>query len=148
MKTFTLTPKDIDRKWYVVNAEGQILGRLASQIANRLAGKHKPEFSPHMDNGDFIVVVNCEKIRATGKKLLEKEYYRHSGWVGGLKETDLAQMLARHPDRVITHAVRGMLPRNRLGRAMLKKLKVYAGPEHPHLAQKPEPLTLPYCKTH
>lgn len=144
MKTFTLTPKDIDRKWYVVNAEDQILGRLASQIANRLRGKHKPEFSPNMDNGDFIVVVNCEKVRVTGKKLLEKEYYRHSGWVGGLKETSLADMLARHPRRVITFAVRGMLPKNKLGRAMLKKLKVYVGPEHPHQAQKPEPLTLPY----
>ena len=146
MKTFTLTPKDIDRKWYVVNAEGLILGRMASQIANRLRGKNKPEFCPHMDNGDFIIVVNCEKIKVTGKKMLEKEYYRHSGWVGGLKEASLEQMLQKHPRRVITHAVKGMLPRNRLGRAMLKKLKVYVGPEHPHQAQKPEPLQLPYCK--
>lgn len=146
MKTFTLRAKDIDRKWYVVDAEGLILGRMASQIANRLRGKHKPEYSPHMDNGDFIVVVNCEKIKVTGKKLLEKEYYRHSGWVGGLKETSLGQMLEKHPRRVITHAVKGMLPRNRLGRAMLKKLKVYVGPSHPHEAQKPEPLVLPYSK--
>lgn len=146
MKTFTLTPKDINRKWYVVDAEGQILGRFASQIANRLRGKYKPEFSPHMDNGDFIIVVNCEKIQVTGKKVLEKEYYRHSGWVGGLKETSLGQMLARHPRRVITHAVKGMLPKNRLGRAILKKLKVYVGPNHPHKAQKPEPLILPYQK--
>lgn len=144
MKTFTLTPADIDRKWYVVDAQDQILGRLASQIANRLRGKYKPEFSPHMDNGDFIIVINCEKIKVTGKKLEEKKYYRHSGWVGSLKTTTLEQLLARHPTRVITHAVRGMLPRNRLGRAILKKLKVYVGPEHPHKAQKPELLKLPY----
>ncbi|MBD5641245.1 MAG: 50S ribosomal protein L13 [Desulfovibrio sp.] len=146
MKTFSLRPKDIDRKWYVVDADGQILGRFASQIANRLRGKYKPEFSPHMDNGDFIVVVNCEKIRVTGKKLLEKEYYRHSGWVGGLKEISLGEMLARHPKRVIMHAVKGMLPRNKLGRAILKKLKIYVGPNHPHAAQKPQPLVLPYHK--
>lgn len=144
MKTFTPTPEDIDRKWYVVDARDQILGRFASQIANRLRGKYKPEFSPHMDNGDFIIVINCEKIRVTGKKLEEKMYYRHSGWVGSLKETSLADMLARHPTRVITLAVRGMLPKNRLGRAILKKLKVYVGSNHPHKAQKPEPLTLPY----
>lgn len=144
MKTFTLTPKDIDRKWFVVDAQNQVLGRFASQIANRLRGKYKPEFSPHMDNGDYIIVINCEKIKVTGKKLEEKEYYRHSGYVGSLKELTLAQMLARHPTRVITHAVKGMLPRNRLGRAMLKKLKVYVGPNHPHQAQKPEPLTFPY----
>lgn len=144
MKTFTPTPKDIDRQWFVVDAENQILGRLASQIANRLRGKYKPEFSPHMDNGDFIVVVNCEKVRVTGKKLEDKNYYRHSGWVGSLKTTSLADMLATHPERVITLAVRGMLPKNRLGRAMLKKLKVCVGPEHPYRAQKPQPLTLPY----
>lgn len=144
MKTFTPTPKDIDRQWFVVDAENQILGRLASQIANRLRGKYKPEFSPHMDNGDFIVVVNCEKVRVTGKKLEDKNYYRHSGWVGSLKTTSLADMLATHPERVITLAVRGMLPKNRLGRAMLKKLKVCVGPEHPYKAQKPQPLTLPY----
>ena len=144
MKTFSLTAGEIRHNWYVVDAEGEILGRFASQIANYLRGKHKPEFSPHMDNGDYIIVVNCEKIRVTGKKLQEKEYYRHSGWVGGLKEASLAQMLARHPRRVITHAVKGMLPKNRLGRAMLKKLKVYAGPRHPHMAQKPEPLKFPY----
>ena len=144
MKTFTPKPKDIDRQWFVVDAENQVLGRLASQIANRLRGKYKPEYSPHMDNGDFIVVVNCEKIRVTGKKLEEKNYYRHSGWVGSLKTTSLADMLATHPDRVITLAVRGMLPKNRLGRHMLKKLKVCVGPEHPYKAQKPQPLTLPY----
>lgn len=144
MKTFKLTPENIDHEWYVVDAQDKILGRLASQIANRLRGKHKPEYSPHMDNGDFVIVVNCDKVKVTGKKMLEKKYYRHSGWVGGLRETSLADMLAKHPTRVITHAVKGMLPRNRLGRAMLKKLKVYAGPEHPHKAQKPQPLILTY----
>ena len=144
MKTFTVTPKDIDRQWFVVDAADRVLGRLASQIANRLRGKYKPEYCPHMDNGDFIVVINCEKVRVTGKKLEEKKYYRHSGWVGSLKTTTLADMLATHPDRVITLAVRGMLPKNRLGRHMLKKLKVCVGPEHPYKAQKPQPLTLPY----
>ena len=144
MKTFTVTPKDIDRQWFVVDAADRVLGRFASQIANRLRGKYKPEFCPHMDNGDFIVVINCEKIRVTGKKLEEKKYYRHSGWVGSLKTTSLADMLATHPERVITLAVRGMLPKNRLGRHMLKKLKVCVGPEHPYKAQKPQPLTLPY----
>lgn len=142
MKTFSLKADEIDRKWYIVDAQNQILGRFASEIAIRLRGKYKPEFSPHMDNGDFIIVINCEKIRVTGKKLEEKMYYRHSGWVGGLKEISLSQQLAKHPRRVIMHAVRGMLPKNRLGRAMLKKLKVYVGPHHPHAAQKPEPLKL------
>lgn len=143
MKTFSLTPADIDRKWYVVDAEGQILGRLASQIAVRLRGKNKPEYSPHMDNGDFIVVINCEKIRVTGKKLADKEYNHHSGWVGGLRTYNLETLLAEHPERAIIHAVRGMLPKNRLGRAMLKKLKPVVGPNHPHKAQKPQPLVLP-----
>jgi large subunit ribosomal protein L13 len=144
MKTFSPTPKDIDRQWYVVDAQDQVLGRLASQIAHRLRGKHKPEFAPHMDNGDFIVVVNCEKIKVTGTKMDKKTYYRHSGWVGGLKATSLGDMLADKPERVLMAAVRGMLPKNRLSRALLKKLKIYAGPEHPHTAQKPQPLTLPY----
>jgi large subunit ribosomal protein L13 len=144
MKTFSPTPKDINREWFVVDAQDQVLGRLASQIAHRLRGKHKPEFAPHMDNGDFIVVVNCEKIKVTGKKLTDKKYYRHSGWVGGLKTTRLGDMLADKPARVLTAAVRGMLPKNRLGRAMLKKLKIYAGSEHPHTAQNPQPLTLPH----
>ncbi len=144
MKTFSPTPKDIDRQWYVVDAQDQVLGRLASQIAHRLRGKHKPEFAPHMDNGDFIVVVNCEKIRVTGTKMDKKTYYRHSGWVGGLKSTSLGDMLADKPERVLMAAVRGMLPKNRLSRDLLKKLKIYAGPEHPHTAQKPQPLTLPY----
>ena len=144
MKTFSPTPKDIKHDWFVVDAQDQVLGRLASQIAHRLRGKHKPEFAPHMDNGDFIVVVNCEKIKVTGTKMTRKHYYRHSGWVGGLKTTALGDMLAEKPERVLMAAVRGMLPKNRLGRAMLKKLKIYAGAEHPHAAQNPQPLTLPY----
>ena len=144
MKTFSPTPKDINRQWYVVDAQDQVLGRLASQIAHRLRGKHKPEFAPHMDLGDFIVVVNCDKVKVTGKKMQDKKYYRHSGWVGGLKTTSLADVMADKPERVLMAAVRGMLPKNRLGRAMLKKLKIYAGAEHPHAAQNPQPLTLPY----
>lgn len=144
MKTFSPTPKDISHDWFVVDAQDQVLGRLASQIAHRLRGKHKPEFAPHMDNGDVIIVVNCEKIKVTGAKMAQKNYYRHSGWVGGLKATALGDMLAEKPERVLMAAVRGMLPKNRLGRAMLKKLKIYAGAEHPHAAQNPQPLTLPY----
>ncbi len=141
MKTFSPTPETIDRQWFIVDAEDQILGRLAAQIAHRLRGKHKPEFAPHMDNGDFIVVVNCEKIKVTGAKLEQKKYYRHSGYVGGLREMTLSDMLEKKPSEVIMAAVRGMLPKNRLGRAMLKKLKVYAGTSHPHVAQNPKPLT-------
>ena len=144
MKTFSPTPKDIKHDWFVVDAENQILGRLASQIAHRLRGKHKPEFAPHMDNGDFIIVVNCDKIKVTGTKLNDKKYYRHSGWVGGLTTTSLGDMMAKKPSHALMSAVRGMLPKNKLGRAMLKKLKVYAGPDHPHSAQQPQPLTLPY----
>ena len=144
MKTFSPTPKDINRQWYVVDAQDLVLGRLASQIAHRLRGKHKPEFAPHMDLGDFIVVVNCDKVKVTGKKMQDKKYYRHSGWVGGIKTTVLSDMMAEKPERVLMAAVRGMLPKNRLGRAMLKKLKIYAGAEHPHAAQNPQPLTLPY----
>ena len=141
MKTFSPTPKDINREWYLVDAENQILGRLAAQIAHRLRGKHKPEFAPHMDNGDFIVVVNCEKIRVTGNKLADKMYHRNSGYVGGLKSTSLEKLLAAKPQLVLMHAVKGMLPKNRLGRAMLKKLRVYAGTEHPHSAQTPKTLS-------
>ena len=137
MKTFSPTPKDIKHDWYVVDAQDQVLGRLASQIAHRLRGKHKPEFAPHVDNGDFIIVINCEKIKVTGTKMTNKLYRRHSGWVGGLGD-----MLREKPERLIMMAVRGMLPKNKLGHAMLKKLKVYAGPEHPHAAQNPQPLTL------
>lgn len=142
MKTFTPTPKDIRRDWFVVNAQDKILGRLATEIARRLHGKHKPEFTPFIDTGDFIVVVNAEKIKVTGKKLDQKKYYRHSGFPGGLKETALKDMLDRHPERVLLHAVKGMLPRNRMGRALLKKLKVYAGPDHPHGAQQPATLDI------
>lgn len=142
MKTFSPTPKDIQRDWFVVDAQDQVLGRLAARIAHRLRGKHKAEFAPHMDNGDFIVVVNCEKIRVTGNKPAKKMYYRHSGYVGGLKEVSLEKMLAAKPHLVLMHAVKGMLPKNRLGRAMLKKLRVYAGPEHPHTAQSPTALNL------
>jgi large subunit ribosomal protein L13 len=141
MKTFSPTPADIKRSWFVTDADGQVLGRLASRLAHRLRGKHKPEFAPHMDNGDYIIVVNCEKIRVTGNKLTGKIYYRHSGYVGGLKEQSLEKMLASKPHQVLMHAVKGMLPKNRLGRAMLKKLRVYAGPEHPHAAQTPQVLT-------
>lgn len=142
MKTFSPKPEDINRQWHIVDADGQILGRLATVLAHRLRGKHKPEFAPHMDNGDFIVVVNCDKIRVTGNKLAQKKYYRYSGYVGGLKETNLETMLATKPQQVLMQAVKGMLPRNRLGRAMLKKLKVYAGAEHPHAAQNPSALSL------
>ncbi|MCR5814210.1 MAG: 50S ribosomal protein L13 [Desulfovibrio sp.] len=144
MKTFSPTPKDIQHEWFVVDAADKVLGRLASQIAHRLRGKHKPEFAPHMDNGDYIIVVNCAKIQVTGTKMHDKKYYRHSGWVGGLKTTALEDMMAKKPTFALMNAVRGMLPKNKLGRAMLKKLKVYAGSEHPHSAQQPKPLTLPY----
>ena len=140
MKTFSPTPKDITRNWFVVDASDKILGRLATAVAVRLRGKHKAEYCPHLDTGDYIVVVNAAKVLTTGRKLDQKKYYRHSGWIGGLKETTLRDMLAKKPEDVIRKAVRGMLPKNRLGRAMLKKLKVYAGEAHPHEAQKPETL--------
>lgn len=140
MKTFSPTPKDISHNWFVVDASDKILGRLATAVAVRLRGKHKVEFAPHMDTGDFIIVVNAAKVHTTGRKLDQKKYYRHSGWIGGLKETSLRDMLAKKPEDVIRKAVRGMLPKNRLGRAMLKKLKIYAGEAHPHEAQKPETL--------
>ena len=141
MKTFVASPATIERKWYVVDADGKTLGRLASEIAKVLRGKHKPIFTPHIDTGDYIIVINAEKIKVTGRKLDQKIYYRHSGYVGGLKETTLKEMLARHPERVIRYAVKGMLPKGPLGRQMYKKLFVYVGPEHKHAAQKPEALT-------
>ena len=131
---------DLKYDWYVVNAEGQTMGRLAAKIARVMLGKHKPQFTPGVDTGDFVVVVNAEKLVVTGKKLEEKMYYRHSQYPGGLKRISLRDQLAKHPERVITAAVRGMLPRNKYGRALIKKLKVYAGPEHPHQAQNPKPL--------
>lgn len=142
MKTYSPTPSDIQRDWFLVDADDKILGRLASQIAHRLRGKHKPGFAQHMDTGDFIVVVNAEKIRVTGNKLVAKQYHDYSGYPGGLRSRSLGAMLERKPEDVIRRAVRGMLPKNRLGRAMLKKLKVYAGTEHPHEAQAPKPLDL------
>ena len=141
MKTFMASPATIDRKWYVVDAEGMTLGRLASEVAKVLRGKNKPIFTPHIDTGDYVIVVNAEKVKVTGKKLDQKVYYHHSGYVGGLKETTLREMLNKHPERVIEFAVKGMLPKGPLGRQMYKKLFVYAGPEHKHEAQKPEALT-------
>lgn len=137
MKTFMASPATIDRKWYVVDAEGMTLGRLASEVAKVLRGKNKPIFTPHIDTGDYVIVVNAEKVKVTGKKLLQKVYYNHSDYVGGMKETTLKEMLAKHPDRVIELAVKGMLPKGPLGRSMIKKLHVYAGPEHAQQAQKP-----------
>lgn len=138
IKTYTPKPEDIQREWFVIDAKDQTLGRLATQIAHILRGKHKPIFSPHMDVGDFVIVINCEKIRVTGNKLDDKRYYRHSGYPGGLRSVTLRQQLDRFPDRVIHTAVRGMLPKNKLGRQMIKKLKIYAGENHPHQAQKPK----------
>ena len=142
MKTYVTNPNEIKREWYVMDATGQTLGRLATRIAHRLRGKHKPIYSPSVDTGDYVIVVNAEKIHVTGRKLDQKIYYRHTGYPGGLKEVTLRNLLQKHPTRVIEHAVRGMLPKNRLGRRMFKKLKVYAGPEHPHAAQQPKPLEL------
>ncbi len=141
MKTFMASPATIQRKWYVVDAAGMTLGRLSSEIAKVLRGKNKPIFTPHMDTGDYVIVVNAEKVKVTGKKLNQKIYYRHSEYVGGMKETTLKEMLAKHPERVVEHAVRGMLPKGPLGRQMYKKLFVYTGPDHVHAAQKPEVLT-------
>jgi large subunit ribosomal protein L13 len=140
MKTYVATPESRERNWLVVDATGKTLGRLATQIADILRGKRKPEYTPHVDVGDFVIVVNAERISVSGNKRQEKRYYRHSGYPGGLRSRTLEEMLARRPEEVIRLAVKGMLPRNRLGRAQLRKLKVYAGPEHPHAAQKPEPL--------
>lgn len=142
MRTFTPTPNDIERKWYVVDAEGKTLGRLATQIANVLRGKNKATFTPYADTGDFVVVVNAEKIRVTGRKMDQKVYYRHTLYPGGLRSITLREQLKRHPERVIQAAVKGMLPKNTLARHQLKKLKIYAGGSHPHQAQKPEPLEL------
>ena len=144
MKTYSAKPGEIEREWWVIDAEGQTLGRLATQIATILRGKHKPTFTPHVDMGDFVVVINAEKIRVTGSKMDTIMYYRHSGYPGGLHERTLREQLKRAPQRPIEEAVKGNLPKSTLGRNLLKKLKVYAGPEHPHTAQQPKPLTLPY----
>lgn len=142
MKTDSTRPQDVQHDWFVVDAEGRTLGRLASAIAHRLRGKHKAEYTPHVDTGDYIVVVNAEKVRVTGTKERDKIYHRHSGYPGGIKSVSLGKLRATHPERLLAGAVRGMMPRNRLGRAMLRKLKVYAGPSHPHAAQQPRTLEL------
>ena len=142
MKTFTATPATIKREWCVVDATDKTLGRLATELASRLRGKHKPEFTPNMDTGDHMVVINAEKIKVTGNKLEDKMYYRHTGYIGNLKSINLGKLMDTHPERAIQNAVRGMLPKNPLGRAMFRKLHVYAGPEHPHTAQQPTQLEL------
>jgi large subunit ribosomal protein L13 len=142
MTTVSMREQDVERSWWVIDAEGKTLGRLATEIARRLRGKHKPEYTPHVDTGDFIVVVNAEKVRVTGKKETDKIYWRHSGYPGGIKQTNVATMRETHPERIIEKAVKGMLPRNSLGRTMYRKLKVYAGAEHPHAAQQPITLEL------
>jgi len=140
VKTYTPKPEDIEREWFLVDAEGKTLGRLASKIAEVLRGKHKPVYTPHLDCGDYVIVVNADKVQATGQKLDQKIYYRHSGYPGGLKSINLRDQLQKHPQRVVEAAVRGMLPKNPLGRKMLTKLKVYAGDSHPHQAQQPKVL--------
>lgn len=142
MKTFSAKSEAVQRDWYVVDANGKTLGRLATELARRLRGKHKPEYTPHVDTGDYLVVVNAEKIHVTGRKLEDKMYHHHTGYVGNMKHTHLGKLLNEHPERAIEFAVQGMLPKNPLGRAMFKKLKVYAGPEHKHAAQQPKKLDI------
>ena len=140
MKSYVAKPADIERKWYVVDAEGKTLGRLATEVATVLRGKHKPTFTPHMDCGDYVIVVNADKVDVTGKKRKEKVYKRHTGYPGGLREITFDKLIAKKPEEIVRHAVKGMMPKGKLGRQMYKKLKVYAGPEHNHQAQKPETL--------
>ena len=142
MKTVSMRAQDVERSWYVVDAENRTLGRLASAVAHRLRGKHKPEYTPHVDTGDYIIVVNAAKVRVTGNKETDKIYHRHSGYPGGIRSTSLNRLRQTHPERILEKAVRGMLPRNPLGRAMFRKLKVYAGPDHPHAAQQPHPIEI------
>ena len=142
MKTFSAKNHDIDRNWYLVDAQNKTLGRLSTEIASRLRGKHKPIYTPHVDTGDYIVVVNASKIRVTGKKMTDKVYYKHTGYIGNLKSENLEIMLEKYPEKVLMKSVRGMLPKSKLGRAMIKKLRVFAGPEHTHIAQQPESLRL------
>ena len=142
MTTVSMREQDVERSWWVIDAENQTLGRMATEIARRLRGKHKPEYTPHVDTGDYIIVVNAEKVRVTGNKETDKIYWRHTGYPGGIKGTTVATMRETHPERIIEKAVKGMLPRNPLGRAMYRKLKVYAGAEHPHAAQQPATLEL------
>jgi large subunit ribosomal protein L13 len=142
VSTYYAKPGEVEREWLLIDAEGLVLGRVASMAAQILKGKLKPQYTPHVDTGDFVVIINAEKIKVTGAKATDKVYFRHSGYPGGLKQETFAQAMARHPERVIERAVRGMLPKNTLGRAMGRKLKVYAGPDHPHQAQKPRPIEL------
>lgn len=142
MKTFSAKPAEVKRQWYLVDAEGKTLGRLASEIARRLRGKHKPEYTPHVDTGDYIVVINAEKIAVTGKKESDKLYHHHTGYIGGLKTVNLAKQRTEYPERILQTAVKGMLPKNLLGRAMFKKLRVFAGSHHAHAAQQPAPLDI------
>ena len=142
MKTFSAKPEEVRRDWYVVDATDKTLGRLATELASRLRGKHKPEFTPHVDTGDHIVVVNAARIRVTGNKLKDKMYHRHTGYVGNLKSVNLQKLMEDKPEQALTYAVKGMLPKNRLGRAMMRKLRVFAGPEHDHQAQQPQPLDI------
>ncbi len=142
MKTFSAKPETVKRDWYVIDAENKVLGRLSTEIARRLRGKHKPEYTPHVDTGDYIVVINAEKVAVTGNKEMGKNYYRHTGYPGGLKTISLEKQRAQHPERIIEAAVKGMLPKNSLGRAMFRKLKVYAGTEHQHSAQQPKVLEI------
>lgn len=141
-RTWMAKPREVEDRWWLVDAKGRVLGRLASQVAKLLIGKHKPEYTPHVDTGDYVVVINAEKVVLTGKKWKEKVYYRHTGWPGGLRQMTAEEMIKRHPERLFYLAVKGMLPKNKLGRKLLKKLKVYAGESHPHQAQKPQPLEL------
>tara|TARA_B100000945_G_scaffold28105_1_gene19553 strand:+ start:161 stop:589 length:429 start_codon:yes stop_codon:yes gene_type:complete len=142
MKTVSAKKETVRRDWYVVDATDKVLGRIATEIANRLRGKHKPEYTPHIDTGDYVVVVNADKVRVTGNKVTDKIYFHHTGYPGGIKETSFAKLMETHPERAIEIAVKGMMPRNKLSRAMLGKLKIYAGGEHPHTAQQPKPLEL------
>ena len=142
MKTYSATAETVKREWFVIDATDKILGRLSTEIARRLRGKHKPEYTPHVDTGDYIVVINAEKVRVTGNKETDKMYHHHTGYIGSLKSVNLAKMRKDHPDRIIKHSVKGMLPKNSLGRAMFKKLKVYAGGSHEHAAQQPKPLKI------
>ncbi|RMD71495.1 MAG: 50S ribosomal protein L13 [Gammaproteobacteria bacterium] len=142
MKTYSAKPGAVEQQWYIVDADGQTLGRLATEVARRLRGKHKPEYTPHVDTGDFVIVINASKVRVTGKKARDKIYHHHTGYPGGIRSISFEKLMAKAPERVIEHAVKGMLPKNPLGRAMFRKLKVYAGAEHRHQAQKPQPLKI------
>lgn len=142
MKTYHAKPGEVERKWFIIDADGQVLGRVASEAAQILRGKKKPQYTPHVDVGDFVIIVNADKIRVTGNKVLKKEYFRHSGYPGGLKSETFQEAMQKHPERVIEHAVKGMLPKNTLGRAQGMKLKVYAGPDHPHAAQQPQKIEM------